>query len=58
MDASLEARWLAERSEAAGYAVLVVPALYGGWGAMRSYAFACPPEPRGRRTLADAEAKR
>ena len=31
-DASPEARWLAERSAAAGYVVVVVPASFGGWG--------------------------
>ena len=33
MDASPEVRWLAERSAAAGYAVVVVSALFGCWRA-------------------------
>ena len=51
MDASPEARWLAERLSVAGYVVLVVLASFGGWGVTRSYAFACLPEPRGGRNL-------
>ena len=51
MGAPPEARWLAERLEVAGYVVLVVSASFSGWGATRSYAFACLSEPRGRRTL-------
>ena len=56
-DASLEARWLTERLAAAGYVVIVVSASFGGQGATRSYAFACLPEPRGQRTLSEAEAE-
>ena len=51
MYASLEARWLMEISEAAGYVVLVVSASFGRRGATRSYYFACTPEPRERSTL-------
>ena len=39
MDASPEARWLAERSEAAGYIVLVVLDSFGGQGGTQLYAF-------------------
>ena len=42
-DAHLEARWLAEGSEAAGYVVAVVSDSFIGWGATRSYDFACLP---------------
>ena len=55
-DASPEARWLAERSAAAGYVVVVILALFDGQGAMPSYAFACRPEPMGRRILLLVEA--
>ena len=55
-DASPEARWLAERSAAAGYIVIVISALFSGQGKMRSYAFACPPKPRGRNNLFLVEA--
>ena len=47
MDASPEAQWLVERSELAGYVIIVIPASLGGRGVMRSYAFACPSEPSG-----------
>ena len=57
MDVSPEARWLAERLAAAGYVVLVALTSFGGQGATRSYAFACLPEPRGQRTLSEAEAE-
>ena len=50
-DVSPEARWLAERLTEEGYVVLVVSALFGGQGAIRSYDFACPPKPRGMRIL-------
>ena len=33
-DASPEARWLAERSEVAGYSVVIVSAFFGGQGEM------------------------
>ena len=56
MDASMEARWLAERSAATGYAVVVISASLSGGGAMRSYDFVCPPKPRGRHILLLAEA--
>ena len=46
-DASLAAQWLSERLTAAGYAIIVVLALFGSRGATQSYT----PEPRGRRTL-------
>ena len=49
--ASLEARWLAERSAVVGYIIIVVSSLFGSRAATRSYAFACPTKPRGRRTL-------
>ena len=57
-DASPEARWLAERSAAAGYVVVIVSTSFGGWGATPSYDFAFPPGLRGWLTLAVAEAKR
>ena len=55
-DASLEARWLAYRLAVAGYVIIIVSTLFGGWGETRSYDFACPPEPRGGgRTLSVVE---
>ena len=54
MDESSEARWLAERSEAAGYVFIFVLVSFGIWGAMRSCAFACPPKPRAGRTVLEA----
>ena len=51
MDAFLEVRWFAERSAAARYIVIVISASFIGRGAMRSYAFACPPKPRERHTM-------
>ena len=56
-DASLEAQWLMDRSEAAGYVVIVVSASFGGQRTMRLYAFICLPEPRGRSNLSVAEAE-
>ena len=54
MDASLEARWLVERSAAAGYIIIIVSPSLGSQGATWSYDFAYPPKPRGRRTLSVA----
>ena len=42
-DASPEALWLVERSAAVGYVVIVVSALFIGWGVTWSYDFVCPP---------------
>ena len=40
----------------AGYVIIVISASFGGRGAMRSYDFACPLEPRGRHILSLVEA--
>ena len=42
MDASLEAQWWAERLVAAGFAVVVVSASFGGLGATHILLHACP----------------
>ena len=54
MDASLKARWLAVRSAADGYVVVIVFASFGGWEVTRSYVFTYRNEPRGGRTLSVA----
>ena len=54
----LKEQWLLDRLEAAGYTTVIILSYFGGRGAVRSYAFTCPPELRGRRTLSAAEAKR
>ena len=46
-----EVRWLVEISEAVGYVVAIISALFGGRGTTRSYNFTFPPEPMGRSTL-------
>ena len=48
---SSDIQWLAERSEAEGYVVVVVLVLFSGWGGFGSYVFACPPEPSGMSTI-------
>ena len=50
MDVSLEAWWLAERSSASGY-VVVVLTLFGVRGSTQSYDFTCPPKTRVSLTL-------
>ena len=50
--ASPDVRWLAERSAAAEYVIIVISASLGGWGATRSYT----PEPRGWSTMLVVEA--
>ena len=47
MDVSPEERCLEERSELAGYVVIIVLTLFGVMGATRSYDFLCQPKPRG-----------
>ena len=56
MDASLEAPWLAKRSEAVGYVAIVTSALFSGQGETWSYDFSCAPKPRGRHILLLVEA--
>ena len=45
---------MTERSAAAGYVIIVVLESFGGWGATRSYNFACLPEPRKGRFMSGA----
>ena len=57
---SPEARWLVEKSAAAGYIIILILALFrgqGGRGVTWSHAFACPTEQRERCTLLVEEAK-
>ena len=53
-DASLEARWLTERSAAVGCIFVFVSDSFGGWGATCSYSFVCLPKSREGRTLSVA----
>ena len=52
MDASMEAQWLADSSEAVRYVVIVILALFGGRGTTSSYT----PKMRGRSTLSVVKA--
>ena len=54
MDTYPDVRWSSDRSETAGYVVIVVSDLFGGQEEKRSYDFACPPKLKGRRTLSVA----
>ena len=56
MDVSLEARWLGERSAAAGYVVIIISDSFGSQGVMWSYDSAFPPESRGQYIMLLAEA--
>ena len=57
MDASQEARWLAERPAATGYVVIVVSASFGSLGGDAAICFCMHARTGGGRTLSVAEAK-
>ena len=57
MDASLEACWLVNSSEAVRCVVVVVLASLVGHGATLLYEFLCSPKLRGQSTLLAAEAE-
>ena len=56
MDVSLEARWLVERSAAAGYVVIIILTSFGSQGVMWSYDSAFLPNPRGQYIMLLTEA--